>query len=389
MDNVILLRYGEIHLKGKNKRFFENKLINNIKAKLSGLDYKFSYKRSRYVIEQYLPEMENEIVERLTRVFGIHSLSIARCVPSTVEAIDAVIVEYAKPKGKFRITVNRADKSFPMTSIEAARHFGGVALDAYPNLEVDLFDPEFVINVDIREDGGTFVYTDKIPCANGMPVGSAGKGMLMLSGGIDSPVAGYNMAKRGLQLDAIHYHSYPYTSELAKQKVVDLANIISAYTGDIDLICIPFTKIQEEIHRCCDTSYMITLVRRCMMRIAERVAISRNCGCIINGESLGQVASQTLESITVTNSMVKELPVFRPLIGMGKDEIIAISQKIGAFETSILPYEDCCTVFLPDAPVTHPNIKRAEHEEARIPDLEKLIDDAVSNAELIHISARQ
>ncbi len=385
MDRVILIRYGEIHLKGKNKRFFENKLIGNIKQKLEGLEYEFSYKRSRYVVFNYRPETENEIVERLKKVFGIHSLSVSEQCESTVEAITEVVTTLSKHSGKFRVTVNRADKTFPLNSIELSKLLGGKLLDEYPQLTVDLFNPEFVVNVDIREDGGTFVYTDKIACSKGMPVGCSGKGLLMLSGGIDSPVAGYTMAKRGLKLDAIHFHSYPYTSELAKQKVIDLAKIMTEYTGPINLICIPFTKIQEEIHRCCDTSYMITLVRRFMMRIAEKVALMRDCGCIINGESLGQVASQTLESINVTNSMIKTLPVFRPLIGMDKDDIIEISQKIGTFQTSILPYEDCCTVFLPDAPVTHPTIKRAEHEEQRIPDTDLLIADAIDNLEVIEI----
>lgn len=207
----------------------------------------------------------------------------------------------------------------------------------------------------------------------------------MLSGGIDSPVAGFMMAKRGLKIEAIHFHSYPYTSELAKQKVIDLAGIMSEYLGNIKLICVPFTKIQEEIHRSCDSSYMITLVRRFMMRIAERIAKERECGCLVNGESLGQVASQTLESIFTTNSVIKELPVLRPLIGMDKDEIIEISKKIGTFETSILPYEDCCTVFLPDAPVTHPTVKRAEREEARINGFEELINEAVAGIEIINV----
>lgn len=386
MDRVILIRYGEIHLKGKNKRFFKGKLIANIKRKLAGLEYEFTYKRSRYVISYYRPETENEIIKRLKQVFGIHSISVAEKTESTLDAISEAVVALAKSSGKFRITVNRADKTFPMNSIELATELGGRVLDKYPNLVVDLFDPDFIIYADVREDGGTFIYRDKILCANGMPVGTAGKGLLMLSGGIDSPVAGYMMAKRGLQLDAIHFHSYPYTSELAKQKVIDLAKIMSDYTGEINLICIPFTKIQEEIHRSCDSSYMITLVRRFMMRIAERVALMRDCHCIVNGESLGQVASQTLESINVTNAMVKELPIFRPLIGMDKDEIIEISRKIGTFETSILPYEDCCTVFLPDAPVTHPSSKRVEHEEARIKDTDALIDEAIMGLEIITIA---
>lgn len=386
MDRVILIRYGEIHLKGKNKRFFEGKLIANIRRKLTGLEYEFTYKRSRYVISSYRPETENEIIKRLKQVFGIHSISVAEKTESTLDTISEAVVALAKPSGKFRITVNRADKTFPMNSIELATELGGRVLDKYPNLVVDLFDPDFIIYADVREDGGTFIYRDKILCANGMPVGTAGKGLLMLSGGIDSPVAGYMMAKRGLQLDAIHFHSYPYTSELAKQKVIDLAKIMSDYTGEINLICIPFTKIQEEIHRSCDSSYMITLVRRFMMRIAERVALMRDCHCIVNGESLGQVASQTLESINVTNAMVKELPIFRPLIGMDKEEIIEISRKIGTFETSILPYEDCCTVFLPDTPVTHPSSKRVEHEETRVKDTDALIDEAIAGLEIITIA---
>lgn len=385
MDRVILIRYGEIHLKGKNKRFFENKLVQNIKSKLEDIDHEFTCKHSRYVVSSYRPEMEMEIIDRLKKVFGIHSISIAEHAPSILDNIVERAISICRSEGKFRVTVNRADKTFPLTSLETARHIGGKLLEHFPKLTVDLFEPDFVVNIDIREDGGTFIYTDKILCANGMPVGTAGKGMLMLSGGIDSPVAGYMMSKRGLKLDAIHFHSYPYTSELAKQKVIDLAKIISEYTGEINLICIPFTKIQEEIHRCCDTSYMITLVRRFMMRIAERVAIMRECGCIINGESLGQVASQTLESINVTNCMIERLPVFRPLIGMDKEEIIAISQKIGAFETSILPYEDCCTVFLPDSPVTHPTINRAEREEARMGDFNALINEAIQNLEVIKI----
>lgn len=385
MARVILVRYGEIHLKGKNKRFFENKLIANIKQRLDGMQYEFKYKRSRYVISDYLPETENVILDRLTTVFGIHSLSVAECVPSTIKDIEQTAISVCARSGRFKVSVNRADKTFPLNSIELAKHMGGVLLDNYPELSVDLFDPEFVVNIDIREDGGAFVYTNKIAGACGLPVGCSGKGMLMLSGGIDSPVAGYMMAKRGLSIDAIHFHSYPYTSELAKQKVIDLAKILTSYTGEINLICIPFTKIQEAIHSSCDSSYMITLVRRFMMRITERVALSRGCGCIINGESLGQVASQTLASINVTNSTIKELPIFRPLIGMDKEEIIEISQKIGAFQTSILPYEDCCTVFLPDAPVTHPTLHRAEREEARLGNLDALIEEAVNNLEIIKI----
>lgn len=385
MDRVILIRYGEIHLKGKNKKFFEDKLISNIKSKLEAFDYKFSYKRSRYVISDYSPETENAILDKIKTIFGIHSVSVAERVPTDINEIAFTAAAVSGDAGSFRVTVNRADKTFPMSSVEFAAYLGGKILEAHPGLTVDLHSPDFIVNVDIREDGGAFIYKDIIPCMGGMPVGCGGKGLLMLSGGIDSPVAGFMMAKRGLKLEAIHFHSYPYTSELAKQKVVDLAKIMSEYLGNIELICVPFTKIQEEIHRSCDSSYMITLVRRFMMRIAERIAEERECGCLVNGESLGQVASQTLESIFVTNSVIKELPVLRPLIGMDKDEIIEISKKIGTFETSILPYEDCCTVFLPDAPVTHPTIKRAEREEARINGFEQLIDEAVAGIEIISV----
>ena len=218
-----------------------------------------------------------------------------------------------------------------------------------------------------------------------MPIGTSGRGMVMLSGGIDSPVSCYSMAKRGLKLDMLHFHSYPYTSEMAKEKVKHLAEILRPYTGPVTLICAPLTKIQELIHAKCNTQYMITLVRVFMMRIAEKIALERKCGCIVNGESLGQVASQTLESITVTNAQIKKLPVFRPLIGSNKEEIIDISQKIGAFETSIQPYEDCCTVFLPDAPVTRPKMKNVEFEMSKLGDVQSLIDECVANIEIVEI----
>ena len=219
-----------------------------------------------------------------------------------------------------------------------------------------------------------------------MPVGSAGKGLSLLSGGIDSPVSTYMMAKRGLRLTELHFWSYPYTSLEAKEKVIELAHILHKYTGDTELIVIPFTKVQEAIHKFAEPNYMITLVRRAMMRIAEKIAKKTGCGCIINGEDLGQVASQTLESITVTNSVIKDLPVFRPLIGFDKSEIIEISKRIGTYDTSIKPFEDCCTVFLPESPATKPTIRRSESSESRITDYDALIDEAVDNAEIIPVT---
>lgn len=385
MDNLIMIRYGEIHLKGKNRRFFENTLIKNIKSNLSAFPHKFERESSRYTVSEYRKDDENKIIEALKKTFGIHSLSVAHICDSNIDKIAELSVKLCPDKGTFRVNTNRADKTFYMNSLQISREIGGRILDAKPDLSVDLFNPDFTVNIDLRENGRTFVYSEVIRCPDGMPVGCAGKGLAMLSGGIDSPVACYSMAKRGLKLDMLHFHSYPYTSEMAKEKVKHLAEILRPYTGPVTLICAPLTKIQELIHAKCNTQYMITLVRVFMMRIAEKIALERKCGCIINGESLGQVASQTLESITVTNAQIKKLPVFRPLIGSNKEEIIDISQKIGAFETSIQPYEDCCTVFLPDAPVTRPKMKNVEFEMSKLGDVQSLIDECVANIEIVEI----
>lgn len=383
-DNIIIIRYGELHLKGKNRGFFEKMLIDNIRKALEGVECKTRFNRSRYEVFDYTDEIE--IIERLKKVFGIHSISVAKKCSADIDAICEVVKGYASEMhGTFKVNTNRADKRYPFTSVEVSAKAGGAILSVNHKLSVDVHNPQIIINVDIREDGCAYIFKDKITCAGGMPVGTAGKGMLLLSGGLDSPVAAYMMAKRGLRLTAIHFHSYPYTSEMAKQKVIDLARILVDYTGPMDLICIPFTKIQEEIHKCCESNYMITIVRRFMMRIAERVAKLNNCGCLVNGESLAQVASQTLHSITVTNDIVKSMPIFRPCIGMDKQEIIEISYKIKTYETSILPYEDCCTVFLPDSPVTKPTIIKAEIEERRMGDFEPLIKEAIDNREIIHI----
>lgn len=382
MNNVIIIRYGELYLKGKNRRFFENLLINNIKHALSGIDCKMTFFRSRYEISDYTDQ--TEIVSRLKKVFGIHSISIAIKCKADIDEICETAKSFSI-KGSFKVSTNRADKTFPYISTEVSAKAGGAILSQNRNLTVDIHNPQCVLNIDIREDGCAYLFMDKILCAGGMPVGCAGKGLLLLSGGLDSPVAGYMMAKRGLSLDAIHFHSYPYTSEKAKQKVIDLAKILSQYSGPINLTCIHFTKIQEEIHRCCTSNYMVTLVRRFMMRIAEKIAQINQCGCLINGESLGQVASQTLPSITVTNDTIKSMPVLRPCIGMDKQEIINIALKMETYETSILPYEDCCTVFLPNSPVTKPTIKRAEFEEKKLGDFSKLIEEAIETREIIKI----
>lgn len=382
MDKVIIIRLGEIFLKGKNRRFFEKILMAIIKDKLSKIDCKIFFGRNRYIVSDFAETDTIDIITILKTIFGIVSLSEGIRVESSLENIVSTAINMTPDSGTFRITANRADKSFPLCSMEINRELGGRLLEAKPNLKVDLHNADYNINVDIRENGLTYLFYNRIQAAGGMPVGSAGKGLLLLSGGIDSPVAAYMMSKRGLRMDALHFHSYPYTSEMALNKVKKLADILGTYCGKMPLISVPFTKIQESIHEHCSSSFMITIMRRCMMRIAEKIAIDRKCGCLVNGESLGQVASQTLESINTTNSVVESLPIFRPVIGMDKQEILDISIKIGTYETSIEPYEDCCTVFLPPKPVTKPKLKQCEYEESRIPNLDELIQEAIDNIEI-------
>lgn len=384
MKNVVLVRYGEIFLKGKNFRFFENKLYDNIVEALSGIDCEVVKTNKRFFVQDFDEKNLKKILNRLTCVFGIYSIS--PCV--MLDTDEDKIIEYVsslKFKGKtFRVTVNRADKKFPHTSIDFSKMLGGVVLKNNNHLSVDLHNPEVCLYVDIRENGQTFIFHEIISCAGGMPVGTSGSGMLLLSGGIDSPVAGYMMAKRGMPITAIHFHSYPYTSESAKEKVIELGRIISKYTGHFKLHVVSFTKIQEELHQKCNEEFMITLMRRIMFRIAERLSLKLGVQSIVTGENLGQVASQTVESMTVTNDVVKTLPIFRPLISFDKEDITKISKNIGAYETSILPYEDCCTVFLPKHPLIRPKVDKCEREESKL-DLESLIDDAMSNIEVIDI----
>lgn len=386
MDRVIILRYSEIHLKGKNRAFFENILKRNIIEKLKGINCRTEFYYGRYIVSDYDAESEREIVSRLKTVFGLYSLSAGLRTGADTDGIAEAAASICKSKGSFRVTASRADKTLPYTSVQLATEIGGRMLELHPNLTVDLHTPDFTIFIDVRDHATAYVYGESVLCAGGMPVGSAGKGLSLLSGGIDSPVSTYMMAKRGLKLTELHFWSYPYTSLEAKEKVIELARILHKFTGDTQLVIIPFTKVQEAIHKYAEPNYMITLVRRAMMRIAERIAEKFGCGCIINGEDLGQVASQTLESITVTNSVIKRLPVFRPLIGFDKSEIVERSKAIGTYETSIKPYEDCCTVFLPESPATKPTLRRSELSESKISDYEELISEAVDNAEIIPVT---
>ncbi len=383
--NTILIRYGEIFLKGNNRGYFESALAKNIRTALENFRFKFVRAQNRFLIEDYDEAYETDIIDKLTKIFGIHSVSVAVKVKSTEEELEKAAVLMMKDKsGTFRVTVNRADKKIKKSSMELAARLGGAVLESNLNLTVNLHVFDTDLYVDIRENGLSYLFTDKIMGAGGMPVGTAGAGMVLLSGGIDSPVAAYMMAKRGLKLHAIHFHSAPYTSEMAKQKVVDLAGIVKNYSGPIVLHVIPFTDVQLKIHEKCPAELMITIMRRFMMRIAERVAKANSCGALITGESLGQVASQTMESITVTNGVIEDLPVFRPLIGMDKTEIMDIARNIDTYDTSILPYEDCCTVFLPKNPVIRPKLETVLKAEAKL-DVETLIAVCIENQEIINV----
>lgn len=385
MEKCIIVRYCEIHLKGKNRGYFEKLLQTNIQNALSGISHKLKVMHSRYLIENYNEDEYNLIVEKLKKVAGVHTISPAMVVDSDYGAIKEVAFELCKDRsGTFKVETNRADKTFPLDSMSVSRNLGGDILENFPNLKVDVKNPSFVVNVDIREDGKTFVYNEIIRCLSGMPVGSAGKGLLLISGGIDSPVAGYLTCKRGMKVDCLHFHSFPYTGEAAKQKVIDLTKRIGDFNGGINLYIVSFTHIQEAIHKNCPEEFMITLMRRFMMRIAERLAKRLGDQAIITGESLGQVASQTIESITSSNSVVENLPVLRPLIMFDKLDIIEISKKIDTYDISVLPYEDCCTVFLPKFPAIKPNLEKVIQAESRL-NVEELIAEALDNIERISL----
>ncbi|MBO5525829.1 MAG: tRNA 4-thiouridine(8) synthase ThiI [Clostridia bacterium] len=385
MKKVIIVRYAELFLKGKNKGYFERMFVMNMEKSLKGVKHEIRRVSGRYLVEGFEEDQAEEVLSRLQKVFGTHTLSVALVVPTNAENIFEAAKELCKENGTFKVDTHRVDKSFPQSSMEFSAWLGGQLLALHPNLRVDVHKPDFIINVDIRENGVTMVFSDFIQGAGGMPVGTAGKGLLLISGGIDSPVAGHMIAKRGMKIECLHFHSYPYTNLQAKEKVEDLAKIIASYNGgDIVMHCVSVTHIQETIHKNCTEDYMITLLRRFMMRIAERVAKEVGAQCLITGESLGQVASQTVEGMTSSNAVIEDLPVLRPLCGFDKNEIIERSRAIGTYETSILPYEDCCTVFLPKFPVTKPKMKDVLAEEAKL-DVDALIEEAMLTYETIEL----
>lgn len=380
MKEIVLIKNGEIALKGLNRATFEDIMIKNMRRRLSRLGkFKITKAQSTVYVEPSDEGIDlDEAVEILKKVFGIAAMSRALVTEKKLETIESDSVEYLRDTmtqaKTFKVEAKRSDKNFPYKSPEICREVGGYLLEHYPHLKVDVHHPDIVVTVEVR-DFAAYVHAGEIQGAGGIPIGSSGKAMLLISGGIDSPVAGYMMAKRGLILDAVHFVSPPYTSERAKLKVIELAQKMCEYCGTIRLHIVPFTHIQEQIKGHCPEELFTIIMRRFMMRIAERVAKQNSCQALITGESMGQVASQTLGAIACTDR-VCSMPVFRPLIGMDKSEIIEISRKIDTFETSILPYEDCCTVFTPRHPRTRPSVSMVETTEAAL-DIQTLIDEAV------------
>ena len=386
--DIILLKYGEISLKGLNRPMFEKQLLANVAKALAPLG-KFSIRKSQSTV--YVEPLGDDIdmqaaTERLSKVFGIVNICPAAKCQKTIEDIERTTLECLSQidlNGKtFKVEAKREDKQFPMNSPQLCRHMGAVILKNTEGLSVDVHNPDILVQIEIRKEA--FIFTQKVSGAGGMPVGTAGRAALLLSGGIDSPVAGWMISKRGVVLDAVHFHSHPYTSDRAKEKVIDLAKIMTQYTGPIRLHVVPFTDIQLDIIDKCPKNYLTIIMRRLMMRIAEKIARESGAMALITGESIGQVASQTMESLVVTDNAV-DMPVFRPCIGMDKEEIVTISKKIDTYETSILPYEDCCTIFVPKHPKTKPSIAEIQEAEKLLTDPEGMMEKAIQDREIIDL----
>ena len=390
IKEILLCKYGEIVLKGANRKSFEDMLSREMKKRAACYG-KFDVYRAQSTI--YIEPMDEEadldgMFEAASKVFGI--VAIARCAvcEKNMEEIARTAREYVpqflSDKQTFKVEAKRSDKAFALNSMEISREIGGEILSVCPHIRVDVHHPDVIVKVEIREFGA-YISAGQFKGAGGLPVGTNGKGLLLLSGGIDSPVAGYMMAKRGVRLDAIHFESFPYTSERARDKVLELAQIVSEYSGDIFVHVVSLTHIQEELVKACEEDYFTLLLRRYMMTIAERIAKEKGCMALITGESLGQVASQTMQALGVTDAAVS-LPVFRPCIGMDKEEIVTVARKIGTFETSIQPYEDCCTVFTPRHPRTKPELEKVLAQENKL-DFAALVEEALGTAYTVHIKA--
>ena len=388
MNEMILLKLGEMVLKGLNRHSFEDKLQANIHRRLNGLGrFRVYTRQSTTYVEPMEDSCDMDAAwEAMKKVFGVVGLSRARACEKDKDAILKACHEYLDDRLRtartFKVETRRADKTFPMTSIQLSQYVGGELDELYPNLQVDVHHPELTVYVEIR-DYAAFVHANPDPGAGGLPVGINGRAVSLLSGGIDSPVASYMIAKRGVALDMVHFFSYPYTSPEAKEKVLELARLLTPWCGRLTVHVVPFTAIQEELRRSCPEEMFTLVMRRFMMRIAQRVA--KRCGAkaLVTGESLGQVASQTMDAMTVTGQVV-DIPVLRPVVGMDKEEIVQISRKIGTYDTSILPYEDCCTVFTPRHPRLRPTEEEAEAAEAGL-DIEAMVQAAVEGIERIRL----
>ena len=388
MNDIILLKLGEIVLKGLNRKSFEQKLMSNVRRRLEpiGKFRVYCLQSTVYVEAQEDGADMDAAFEALKKVFGVIKLSRAAACEKDKDAIAALAIEYLREDMErvrsFKVESKRSDKSFPMTSIELSQYVGGLLAEAYPNVQVDVHEPELTVHLEVR-DLAAYVHATPVPGAGGMPVGSNGVAVTLLSGGIDSPVSTYMIAKRGVRLIPVHFFSFPYTSQQAKDKVVDLGRQLTEYCGRMTLEVVPFTHIQEEIRDKCPEEYFTLIMRRFMMRIAKRIADANGAKAVVTGENLGQVASQTMEAMASTQAVI-DMPVLQPLIGMDKEEIVTLARKIGTFETSILPYEDCCTVFTPRHPRTHPKLKDVEAAESAL-DMDALVDEAVKGIERIRL----
>ena len=388
MNDIILLKLGEIVLKGLNRKAFERKLLNNISYRLKPVgNFKISCLQSTVYVEPQDDSCDmDEAFEACSKIFGIISMTRASACEKDKDAIAQLAIRCLKEEMEsaksFKVESKRSDKSFPMTSIQLSQYVGGELQEAYPDIAVDVHNPELTVYVEVR-DLAAYVHADPIPGAGGMPVGSNGVAVTLLSGGIDSPVSTYMIARRGVRLIPVHFFSFPYTSEQAKEKVVELAELLTAYCGKMTIEVVPFTHIQEEIRDKCPEEYFTLIMRRFMMRLAEKIALYYGASGIVTGENLGQVASQTMEAMAVTRA-VTSMPVIQPLIGFDKEEIVRLARKIGTFGTSILPYEDCCTVFTPRHPRTKPKLKDVEAVEAAL-DVQTLVEEAFNGIEQIPV----
>lgn len=388
MNDIILLKLGEIILKGLNRRYFENKLMSNVRRRLSRIGrFKVYCIQSTVYVEAAEDNADMDAAfEALQKVFGVVAVVRAAACEKDKDAITKLALEYLREDMEnarsFKVESKRSDKSFPMTSIELSQYVGGELNEAFPDVAVDVHNPEFIVHIEVR-DLAAYVHGAPAPGAGGMPVGCNGSAVTLLSGGIDSPVSSYMICRRGIHLIPVHFFSFPYTSQQAKEKVIELAEELTVYCGRMTMEIVPFTHIQEEIRDKCPEEYFTLIMRRFMMRIAERIAKDNNAKAIVTGENLGQVASQTMEAMASTQAVI-DLPVLQPLIGMDKEEIVRMARKIGTFDTSILPYEDCCTVFTPKHPRTRPKLKDVEYAESAL-DIEALVDEAIMGIERVTV----